>query len=163
MLTCSQDELRTDLCLSDLNTDFLDTVLLDGDMVPSLASADIHPAVDVHHTDHMYSRSSTDSASDVQPCFSPLSVCSHASLYSHGSGSHTSLLENGSSLATSECCTSPLDVVTEDLTVQSLLAPAAVDMQGSDIIHIISGGETVTDDTGLISVGKLYFFRQIKL
>lgn len=145
-----------DLCLSSLNTDFLDNILLGSDVVTTVDSTDIRqqecPVTDAHRTDHMYSRSCSDSAS-----FSPPSVGSHASFYSSSTGSPPHGLEN-SSLSSPAECVSPLDCITEDLTVQGLLTglePTTVVLQGNDIIHMVTAcDETITDDSGLISVGK---------
>lgn len=147
------DDLNSDLCLNSLNPDFLDNILLCGDVVPTVSSADIEhqecPVMAAHQTDHMYSRSRNDSASS-----SPPSVGSHASLYSSGTGSPRGL-ENGSLSSPSECV-GPLDGMTEDLTLQGLLPavqPTVMVLQGNDVIHVVTGcDETVTDDSGLISV-----------
>lgn len=115
---------------------------------------------DAHQThvhDHMYSRSPSDSISECQPSFSPPSVGSHTSLYTYSTGSPPYGLENGSMSSPTEC-TSPLNGTTEDLTVQGLLTvmePTAVVLHGNDVIHAVTGcDETVTDDSGLISVGR---------
>jgi len=165
MIFVAQDELSTDLCLNTLNADFLDTILLDNDVVTAVDYTDfVHSdcaASDAHHTDHMYSRSHSDSTSDRQSSCSPPFAESHASLYSYSTGSplaDVSELENGSSTSPSEFCASPLDGTTEDLTVQGTLnmtePSMVVLLQGDDIIDMVAGhGETVTDDSGLISVG----------
>jgi len=160
-----QDELSTDLCLNTLNADFLDSVLLDDDVVTAVGNTDfVRPdltVMDAYRTDHMYSRSHSDSTSDCQSSCSPPSAESRASLYSYSTGSplaDVSGLENGSSTSPSEFCASPLDGTTEDLTVQGMLnivePPTVVLLQGDDIIDMVAGhDETVTDDSGLISVG----------
>jgi len=161
-----QDELNADLCLNSMNVDFLDNILLDHDGVTTMNNTDFGrldcTATEAHRTDHMYSQSHRDSVSDGQPSVSPPSVGSHASLYSHGTGSpltDVSRLENSSSSSPTEVCASPLDYTTEDLTVQGILTvvePTATMLQGNDVIHVITGcDETVTDDSGLISVGML--------
>lgn len=157
------DELSADLCLSSLNADFLDNVLLDNDVVATVENTDFSrlncTAIDAHQSDHMYSRCHRDSASDGQPSFSPPSVGSHASLYSYSTGSpfaDHSGLENSSSASPTELCSSPLDGMTEDMTVQGMLTvmePTAFVLQGDDIIRMVTGcDETVADDSGLISV-----------
>jgi len=131
-------------------------------VVTTVSSTDIHcqdcRVTDAHQTDHLYSRSPSDSSSECQPSFGPPSVGSHASLYSHSTtGSPPRGLEN-SSLSSPIECASPLDGRTENLTVHGLLTvvePTAVVLQGADIIHMVTGcDETVTDDSGLISVGR---------
>jgi len=162
-----QDELSADLCLNSLSVDFLDNVLLDSDVVSTVDNTDTdfghldHAAMDAYRSDHMYSQSHRDSTSESQPSFSPPSVGSHASLYSYSNGSpltDVSGLENCSSASPTELCVSPLDCTTEDLTVQGMLGvveSTAVVLQGDDIIHLVTGcDETVTDDSGLISVGR---------
>ena len=151
-----QDHLNADVCLNSLNPDFLDNILLDNDVATAVNSTDIlHqdcPVMDAHQTDHIYSRSRSDSAS-----FSPPSVGSHASFYSYTTGSPPSHGLENSSLSSPSECASPLDGVTEDSTVQGLLTvvePTAVLLQ-ENIIHVVAGcDETVTDDSGLISVGR---------
>lgn len=154
-----QEDLSADLCLNSLNPDFLDNILLGSDIVTTVNGTDIRhqecPVMDAHHTDHMYSRSPSDSALEHQPSTSPLSVGSHASLYSTGSAPDG--LES-SSLSSPTECVSPLGGTTEDLTVQGLLPgmePTMMVLQRNDVIHVVTGcDETVTDDSGLISVGK---------
>lgn len=161
-----QDELNADLCLNSMNVDFLDNILLDHAGVTTMNNTDFGhldcTATEAHRTDHMYSQSHRDSASDGQPSVSPPSVGSHASLYSRGTGSpltDVNGLENSSSSSPTEVCASPLDYTTEDLTVQGILTvvePTAMMLQGNDVIHVITGcDDTVTDDSGLISVGML--------
>ena len=163
-----QDELSADLCLNlnSLNADFLDNVLLHDDVVTPVDSRDCGrldcTAMDApHRSDHMYSQSYCDLASEGQPSVSPTSVGSHASLYSYSTGSplaDVSSLENGSSTSPTEVCASPLDCTTEDLTIQStmtIVEPTAMVLQGDDVIHVVTDyDETVTDDSGLISVGR---------
>jgi len=169
MIFVMQDELSADLCLSSLNADFLDNVLLDNDVVATVENTDFSrlncTAIDAHQSDHMYSRCHRDSASDGQPSFSPPSVGSHASLYSYSTGSpfaDHSGLENSSSASPTELCSSPLDGMTEDMTVQGMLTvmePTAFVLQGDDIIRMVTGcDETVADDSGLISVGMRPLF-----
>ena len=144
-----------DLCLNSLNPDFLDHILLSSDLVTSADSTDIYnqdyPVMDAHQTDHMYSRSYSDSAS-----FSPPSVGSHASFFSSNAGSPPHGFENSSLSGVAECV-SPLDGTTENLTVQGLLTgvdSTTVFLQGNDTIHMVTAcDETTTDDNGLISVG----------
>lgn len=172
MCLSTQDEINADLCLNSVDGDFLDSILLDGDVIPSVSSTtDIHqedyPVMDAYQTDHMYSRSHSNSASDCQPPFSPPSVASHASLYSHSTGSPPCGLQNSCSTSPTELCASPLDGTTEDLTVQCLitdLEPTTVVFQEDDIIHMVTGcDETVTDDAGLISVGMLQFWLSLSI
>jgi len=158
-----QDEFNTDLCLNGMNVDFLDNILLDSDGVTAANNTDFGrldcTATDPHRTDHMYSQSYRDLASDSQPSVSPPSVGSHASLYSHSTGSplaDVNGLETSSSASPTEVCASPLDYTTEDLTMQGMLTvvePTTMMLQGNDIIHVITGDET--DDSGLITVGML--------
>jgi len=165
MLFVMQDELSTDLCLNALNADFLDSVLLDADAITAVSNTDfVHSdctVMDAYRSDHMYSRSHSDSTSDRQSSCSPPSTESHASLYSYSSASplaDVSGLENSSLTSPCEFCASPLDGTAEDLTVQGIMnvmEPTVVLLQADDIIDIVaSSDETVTDDSGLISVGR---------
>jgi len=165
MIFVMQDELSTDLCLNALNADFLDNVLLGNDVVRTVNNSDFDHSdctvTDAYLSDHMYSRSHSDSTSERQSSCSPPSIESHASLYSYSSRSplaDISGLENSSAASPSEFCASPLEGTMEDMTVQGILTvvePTVVLLQGDDIIDMVAGcNEAVTDDSGLISVGR---------
>lgn len=164
-----QDEFSADLYLNDINIDFLDNVLLDNGAVTTVNNTDFGhlncATTDAHRTDHIYSQSYRDSASEGQhePSVSPPSVGSHASLYSYSTGSP--LADVSSSGSPTEVCSSPLDSTMEveeshvnNMTVQGMLTvgkPTSVMLQGDNVIHVVTGyDETVTDDSGLISVGR---------
>ena len=143
--------------------DFLDNVLLDHDVVMSASNwhTDTHlqdsAVTDSHQSDHMYSRSHSDSASEGQTSFRPPSVGSHTSLYSYRTDSPPSGLESSSATSPSEFCTSPLSGNAEDLTVDGVLTvvePTVVMLSSDNIVHVVTDcDEAVTDDSGVISVG----------
>jgi len=158
-----QDELSTDLCLNGLNADFLDNVLLDSDILTTASNTEFNytdcTVMGAFQSDHMYSLSHSDSMSEHQSSCSPPSAESHASLYSYSSCSP--LADVSSSASPSEHCASPLDGTTEDLTMQGMLTvvqPSMVLLQGDGIIDMVTSCdetiEAVTDDSGLISVGR---------